>query len=436
MIRSRTARTWLRKLGFVYKEVRKDVFIDGHERPDVVEDRNRFLAKMEELKPYMVEFNEDGAMKAKDYPVDCAVGGEERRPVIVITHDECTFSANNGIRKAWTRKGDTFLRPKGRGQGIMTSDFLLPFGRLNLASLSSEKRKEVVEKCGLLETEAVEVFEYGKNNDGYWDGAKLHKQVVSKALPIIEALYPGYSLLFLFDNTTSYSVYAKDVLQVQEMNKSVGGKQAQLRNGWFEKEGVQVEQLMNYNEVNGQCIPKGIQKVLEERNLWPFGGLNLEFLRPKYCNCQVVAECKICIKKHKYELCKIPRQDSGTATYTKNRRCDTYAHREENCECVGKKYCTTCAIKKGKYANCKKLSPKCTTNGNFFLIINYYMLINLLNYCVHHLLWVQPDFVSQKCEIEEFIIKSTNRKHHLVIYYPKYYYEFNYIEHFWCIAKK
>ena len=55
----------------------------------------------------------------------------------------------------------------------MTSDFLLSFGQLNLASSSSEKRKEVVEKCDMLETEAVEVFEYRKNKNGYWDGAKL-----------------------------------------------------------------------------------------------------------------------------------------------------------------------------------------------------------------------------------------------------------------------
>ena len=40
-----------------------------------------------------------------------------------------------------------------------------------------------------MHTEAVEVFEYEKNNDGYWDGAKLHQQVVNKALPIAEALY-------------------------------------------------------------------------------------------------------------------------------------------------------------------------------------------------------------------------------------------------------
>lgn len=99
----------------------------------------------------------------------------------------------------------------------MTSDFLLPFGRLNLASLSSQKRKEVIEKCGLLEIVAVEVFEYGKNNDEYWNRAKLLKQVVSKALPIAKALCPEYSLLFLFDNTTSHLVYIKDAFQVQEM---------------------------------------------------------------------------------------------------------------------------------------------------------------------------------------------------------------------------
>lgn len=161
-------------MGFEYKDVKKDVFVDGHERPNVVEDWKKFLHQMEELKPYLVEFNEDRTMKEKIYPADCAVGGSDRRPVIVITHDECTFSANDGIRKAWTRKGDTFLRPKGRGQGIMVSEFLPPFGRLNLLSLSEDKQQEIRQRTGLTVTEAVELFEYGKNNGGYWDGAKLH----------------------------------------------------------------------------------------------------------------------------------------------------------------------------------------------------------------------------------------------------------------------
>lgn len=112
----------------------------------------------------------------------------------------------------------------------MTSEFLFLYKRLNLASLILEKKEEVIQQTGLQEIEAVKIFEYGKNNDGYWDGAKLHKQVVNKALLIAEAFYPGYLLLFLFDNATSHSVYA---LQVKDMNKGCGRKQPVLRNGWF-----------------------------------------------------------------------------------------------------------------------------------------------------------------------------------------------------------
>ena len=108
-IKSRTARNWLHKLGFEYKDVKKDVFVYGHERPDMVEDRKKFLSTMKDLEPYLVEFEEDGSVKTKEYPDDCVVEEDKRRPVIVITHDECTFSANDGIRKAWTRIGDTFL---------------------------------------------------------------------------------------------------------------------------------------------------------------------------------------------------------------------------------------------------------------------------------------------------------------------------------------
>ena len=49
---------------------------------------------------------------------------------------------------------------------------------------------------------------------------------------------------------------------------------------------------------------------------------------------------------------------------------------------------------------------------------------------------MQPDFLNQKCEIEESIINSVNRKYYLVVYYPKYHCKLNYIEHFWYSAKK
>lgn len=59
MIPLYTTQKWLCTLGYEYKIVYKDVFIDRHERPDVIEDHKTFLKRMEELKPYMIEFDKN-----------------------------------------------------------------------------------------------------------------------------------------------------------------------------------------------------------------------------------------------------------------------------------------------------------------------------------------------------------------------------------------
>ncbi len=108
----------------------------------------------------MVEFYDNNAMKPKVYPLDCVMRGKNCQPIIVITYDKCTFSANNKIQKAWTQEGNTFLRSKGQRQGIMVLEFILPFVRLHLASLTLEKRQKVMEKTSLTNKEVVEMFEY------------------------------------------------------------------------------------------------------------------------------------------------------------------------------------------------------------------------------------------------------------------------------------
>jgi hypothetical protein len=44
----RTAINWLKKLGYTCKDVKKGVYHDGHERPDVIEARKRFLDQMQQ----------------------------------------------------------------------------------------------------------------------------------------------------------------------------------------------------------------------------------------------------------------------------------------------------------------------------------------------------------------------------------------------------
>lgn len=73
-------------------------------------------------------------------------------------------------------------------------------------------------------TKTIKKFQYKKNNNEYWDKAKLYQQVINKLVLIAKALYLNYSLVFLFDNTTSYFVYIKDILQTKNINKNLRGK--------------------------------------------------------------------------------------------------------------------------------------------------------------------------------------------------------------------
>ena len=86
-----------------------------------------------------------------------------------------------------------------------------------MLSLSPHQQKYL--GSSRIPTETVTYFENRKTEKGYWTGEHLLDQIVKKALSIGEALYPGYKLLFLFDNTTSHSIYAPDALQVANVNK-------------------------------------------------------------------------------------------------------------------------------------------------------------------------------------------------------------------------
>jgi hypothetical protein len=434
IIRTRTARRWLNRLGFSWKDIRKGVFFDGHEREDVVEYRKVFLDTIHSMLPYMVEFDKDGTIQPKEYPSDCCVGGSSRRPIIFITHDESVFSANDGRHQAWIAENGVFLRPKGKGRGIMVSDFLLPWSRLNLLSLPKEQQEEL--NASGVPLEAVELFEYGKDK-GYWDGENLLKQIESKALPIAEALYPGYEFLFAFDNATSHAVYANDALRTPKMNKGEGGQQPLLRDGWYlNDQGLVVPQRMIYIKEDPATglvykVPKGIQRVLEERKLWPSAGLLLECPKPRCDDCaSALANCKDCIKCTRCESCKQEKVHSSQ-NCNKKEPCDNCRQRKERCQCVRKQTCISCKkIQKGECDDCKNIPPKCSTESKLLLFLLIFIFLTRTDCCARRLLSLQPDFIAQKCEIEEKL-----DKHH-VLFYPKFHCELNHIEYFWCQSKR
>ena len=139
----------------------------------------------------------------------------------MITHDKSTFCAHDSRQKIWTLEGHGIFHPKSKRRGIMVSDLLLLWSRLNVFSLPSQQQTDLVNSG--ISLEVATYFEYSKMEEGYWTGEHLLDQIRTKALSIGEALYPGYELLFMFDNVTSHAVYAKDALQVAHMNKGPEG---------------------------------------------------------------------------------------------------------------------------------------------------------------------------------------------------------------------
>lgn len=248
---SRTARRWLAKLGFEYRSVRKGVYVDGHEREDVVAYRAEFLSRLQELKPRIVEWDEEG--NEKDFTVP-----EGQQKIVIVTHDESTFHANDSRRQVWVEKGKMPLRPKGMGKGIMVSDFLYPRGRLAAPPTHTNERLEQHH----LRRYAGELFEYSKDN--YWTAEKMINQVKSIAIPLFELAWPKdkYQALFMFDNSSNHSCMPEDALNVWHMNLKPGGKQAHMRPGVNSRTGE--IQPMDFD--NG--TQKGVKVVLQERGLW------------------------------------------------------------------------------------------------------------------------------------------------------------------------
>ena len=123
-----TCRRWMHELGFEIVDGRKGIYIDGHERKDVVESRQKFLRKMIALG--FITKEEAPSEKSKlGFPEDIESPPLETiSNTVFIFHDESTFNANEDQGKFWGDSSSNFIKPKSRGSGINVSDFIEEHG--------------------------------------------------------------------------------------------------------------------------------------------------------------------------------------------------------------------------------------------------------------------------------------------------------------------
>ena len=267
---------FMHEWGFKFRRASKDIYYDGHEREDVVAYHKLWSKRMVEYKKCM-----------EVYQVDCVENViqpsliPDEKKLVLVTHDESTFYANDGKQQLWLGEGEIILRNKNPGQWIMVSEFQCAcHGTMRVMGWSSRT-----------------FIKAGVNRDGYWTSEDMVKQLKEDAIPLFENLHPDCRAIFIFDQSSNHKAYPRNALVTRNMkkgptrcgvvNESHDPEKHEYRFGRYYCQicGEQVEQDM-YEQIQENivkkkrgativtadkqtiCQSKGMQKILQERGLW------------------------------------------------------------------------------------------------------------------------------------------------------------------------
>ena len=99
------------------------MYIDGHEREDVVEYRNQFMKRWREYEKRMVTYDNDGNVDS--IPSGFPVPQGYQFQLILVTHDESMFYTNDRRKAKWSHVSEKGTpQKKGEGPSLMTLDTL------------------------------------------------------------------------------------------------------------------------------------------------------------------------------------------------------------------------------------------------------------------------------------------------------------------------
>ncbi|POW18266.1 hypothetical protein PSHT_05996 [Puccinia striiformis] len=126
-----TTTNWMLKLRFRPQTYAKCIYFDGHERPDVIKSRVKYLSDVSQLRKYSQTYGGDDLETAIQInPVLL----QDRKQTVFVYHDESTVHANERPKSTWLLPGCQDFRSKSLGRLIHISDFIVETtGRLELS---------------------------------------------------------------------------------------------------------------------------------------------------------------------------------------------------------------------------------------------------------------------------------------------------------------
>ena len=192
-----TAKLWMKRMGMRWMKTPKGQYVDGHERPDVVDYRQntyipRRLGSHLPLRTWTAETIGD------------RVAPSPFHHYVVHWHqDETTYAQNDRRQVRWVWKDENpTLQPKGEGASLMVADFV----SADYGWLRSPDGKE----------EARVLFKAGANRDGHFTNYEILEQA-TRAMDILEKYFPHDHHVFVFDNACTHRKRSPGALSARHM---------------------------------------------------------------------------------------------------------------------------------------------------------------------------------------------------------------------------
>jgi hypothetical protein len=288
-----TISKYLYEWGYAYRKNKKTIYFDGHEREDVVAYRilwsNRLMEYMKKMDFYTGD-NEELVLEP--------VLEENEKKIVLVTHDESTFYANDGKNDLWMLEGENHIRKKGPGSSIMVSEFQCPcHGTMKIEGWTSRT-----------------LFKAGDGREGWWTYKHMVDQLEQNAIGLFEALHPDCTAVFLFDNSSNHGAFSDAALVASRMTLNEKAwpldhkyqfrdTLVTLTNGDVLHQTFYYDKTIRSVDKKGRPTSKtvrffkGIKKILEERNQWL--GHDIEGNKWKLdCGAPEAVSNKICCARH------------------------------------------------------------------------------------------------------------------------------------------
>ncbi|KAF4738156.1 hypothetical protein FOZ62_009129, partial [Perkinsus olseni] len=242
----RTVCGWLHFLGYNVETVRKRLYVDGHERPDVVADRERFGQELDKVKPLLLTID-DESLEIEPNP---------NARYILVSQDEKIHHSNDVQKRYWSNGEFTAPFHKGSGRTVMTSDFMSEI--FGFIKYSEDDDVVPGERVGSV----LDV-----STDGYYENAQCRCDFAECSEAVGTLGKGDLKCIFLTDNSPIHCKMAEDALNIKAMNVKPGGQQPRMRPGWYWKGKKKINQPMVFPASHpvypGQ--PKGLRQVVRER---------------------------------------------------------------------------------------------------------------------------------------------------------------------------